>query len=106
MCLRCAKKDADSIPGYRGSCRLRVCCRIPCGERGLCLCHGNNVDESATVATLCELNSSAYESIEGVILSDTYVKAGVMHGSALTFDNVAGFGELAAKNLYTESFAF
>ena len=41
-----------------------------------------------------------------MVLADAYVEAGVMHGAALTFDDVAGFGELAAKNLHAESFAF
>lgn len=71
----------------------------------LCL-DGLNVDELAAVATFGELYGSAYEGEQGVVLADAYVKAGVMDGAALTLENVAGFGELAAENLYAETFAF
>ena len=70
---------------------------------GLC---GLDVDELATVATFAELYSAADEGIESVVLADTDIQTGMVHCAALTFENVAGFGELAAEDLNTQTFAF
>lgn len=72
---------------------------------GLCL-GGLDVDEFATVATFGKFYGAANECIKGVVLTDTYIEAGVMHGAALTLDDVAGFGELTAENFHAEAFAF
>ena len=75
-------------------------------EKALCLCHGLHVDVTAAFFTAGEHNCAVNESVDGVILAHAYVETGVMHCAALTFDNVACLGELTAKNLNTESFAF
>ena len=72
----------------------------------LCFGYGEHVDELATVASFRELHGSAHQSIKSVVFADAYVQAGVVDSAALTFDDVAGFGELSAENFYTESFAF
>ena len=36
---------------------------------------------------------------QSVVLADAYVEAGMVHGAALTLEDVACFGKLAAKNL-------
>lgn len=67
---------------------------------------GLYVDELASVASFGEFHSATDESIEGVILTDAHVQTGVVYCSALTLEDVAGFGELAAENFNAESFAF
>lgn len=67
---------------------------------------GEHVDELATVAAFRELNGAAYECIESVVFADAYVKARVVLGAALTFEDVAGFAGLTTEDFYTESFAF
>ena len=72
----------------------------------LCLGDGHNVDELATLATFGEHNDAVDEGIDCVVLAEAYVQTRVMHGAALTFDDVAGFACLTTKNLDTESLAF
>jgi hypothetical protein len=48
---------------------------------------------------LAETNGTVNEGEEGVIPANTYVITGVMSGSTLSYDDVAGFGKLSAKQL-------
>ncbi len=41
-----------------------------------------------------------------MVFADAYVEAGVVLGTALALDDVAGFSELTTEDFYTESFAF
>ncbi len=72
----------------------------------LCLGDGCYVDEAATVATFGEEHGAIYQGVERVILAHAYIETGVMYGSTLALDDVACLGELAAKNLNTQTFAF
>lgn len=74
--------------------------------RALCLAYGFYVDEFATIATFGEHYCAVDEGIDCVVFAQANVKAGVVYCATLTFDDVAGFGKLATKNLYTESLAF
>ena len=65
-----------------------------------------NADETASFLTLGEYHCTFNESVESVILTHAYIQTGMMHGSALTFDDIACLGVLTAKNLHSESFAF
>lgn len=67
---------------------------------------GHDVDELAAFFACGEDNDAVNQCVDGVILAETYVEAGMMHCAALTLDDVAGFGELSAKYLHAESFAF
>ena len=74
----------------------------------LCLgeLEGLDVDELASVASDGEFHGSAHECEQSVVLADAYVEAGMVHGAALTLEDVACFGKLAAKNLDAQTFAF
>ena len=77
------------------------------GDGGaLCLGQGLHVDETAPFLAAGEHHCAVNESVDGVILAHAYVEAGMMHCAALTLDDAACLGELTAKNLNTESFAF
>ena len=65
----------------------------------------DHVDVDVTSAVL-ELYSTVNQSIEGVVLAHANVHAGTMLGTALTADDVTGFGKLTTKNLDAEAFAF
>lgn len=65
-----------------------------------------NVDETATVATFREEHGAINQGIDGMVLAHAHVEAGVMNRATLTLDDVARFGELAAKNLNSQTFAF
>lgn len=67
---------------------------------------GLDVDELASVASGGEFHGSAHECEQSVVLADAYVEAGMVHGAALTLEDVACFGKLAAKNLDAQTFAF
>lgn len=73
--------------------------------KGLCLSLGFYVDEATTFLALGEHHCAVNKRIEGVILAHAHVDAGMVHGTALTFDDVACLGVLTAKNLHSESFA-
>ena len=81
---------------------LMICVRC---ARGLRLC-GLHIDELTAVLTFGKYYDTVNQSKQRVILAHTHVFTGMMHCTALTFDDVACFGELAAKNLNTESFRF
>ena len=68
--------------------------------------YGRYVDEFAAVFAFCEEDCAVHKGIERVVFADAYVEAGVVGCAALTFDDVAGLGELTTKNFNTESFAF
>lgn len=57
-------------------------------------------------AFLAEDHRTVYQSEQSMILAHTYILARIMHGSALTYNDVAGFGKLTAEQLYAQSFAF
>ncbi len=80
-------------------------CTALCSTGRLCL-YRLNVDEFTSVASLCELNCSTDEGIQGVVLADTYIQTGMMYCSTLTFEDITGFGKLSTKNFYAEAFAF
>jgi len=50
-------------------------------------------------------NQSVYQSVEGVVLANANVLAGVVLGAALAHDDVSGCGWLAAVNLDAQSLA-
>ena len=70
------------------------------------LSDGGDVDEATSVATFGEEYGAVDERVEGVVLADAYVEAGVVDSAALTLQDIAGLAELAAKNLNTQTFAF
>lgn len=72
----------------------------------LCFAQGGYIDKLAAIATFGEENCAVDEGIDSVVFADAYVKAGVMHGAALTFDDVAGFALLTAEDFNAESLAF
>ena len=88
--------------------------RLPAGSRlslwvvtaGLCLGDGSYIDEATAFFAAGEYHRAVNERVDGVILTHAYVQAGMMHCATLALDDVASFGELTAKNLNTESFAF
>ena len=65
----------------------------------------DHVDVDVTSAVL-ELYGTVNQSIEGVVLAHANVYAGTMLSTALTADDVTGFGKLTTKNLHAEAFAF
>ena len=75
-----------------------------CSE--LCLCSGFDRNEGFTFSFLLEHNNTVRKSEQGVIPAHAHVLAGVMLGSALTHDDVAGNHLLTAKHLDAKSFAF
>ena len=72
----------------------------------LSLSYRGYVDELATVFAYSEEYGAVNERVDCVVFAHTDVEAGMMHGAALTFDDVAGFANLAAKEFHTESLAF
>ena len=68
--------------------------------------YGRYVDEFAAVFAFCEEDCAVHKGIERVVFADAYVEAGVVGCAALTFDDVAGLGELTTKNFNTESCGF
>ncbi len=50
----------------------------------------------------CAIN----QSVDGVVLAQAHVLAGVVLCATLTLDDIACLGELTAKDLHAESFAF
>lgn len=67
---------------------------------------GFNVDEFASFLTGREHNNAIDESEESMILTHTDVKAGVMLGTSLAFEDISGFAVGAAEDFHTKSFAF
>lgn len=67
---------------------------------------GHDVDELAAFFACGEDNDAVNQCVDGVILAETYVEAGMMHCAALTLDDVACLAELATENLNTKSLAF
>lgn len=67
---------------------------------------GLHVDELAAVLALSEDNGAVDESVDGVVLTETYVFTGMVNGTTLTLDDVASFSKLTAENLDAESLAF
>ena len=68
--------------------------------------YGLHVDETAAFLAGGEHNHTVNESIDGMILTHAHVQTGMVNCATLTFDNIARFGVLTAKNLHSESFAF
>lgn len=64
------------------------------------------VDELTAILAFGEHYHAVDERVDGVILAQTYIETGMMHGAALTLNDVAGFSKLTAKNLNTQSLAF
>lgn len=61
---------------------------------------GNNATVVyAAILTAVEGNHTVYKSEEGMILTNTYICAGVVSRTALTHDNVAGLAYLTTPNL-------
>ena len=79
-----------------------ICVRC---ARGLRLC-GLHIDELTAVLTFGKYYDTVNQSKQRVILAHTHVFTGMMHCTALTFDDVACFCKLTAKNLNAQSFAF
>ena len=77
-------------------------------DRGqqLCFAYGLHIDEFATIATFGETHDAVDEGLDCVVFTQTYVEAGVVDCAALTFDDVAGFGELATEDFHAKSLAF
>ena len=71
----------------------------------LILCFGLRYHRhNALVAgSLVEVHNTVGQCIEGVILADTYILAGVVLGATLANDDVAGDNFLATPNLNAES---
>lgn len=67
---------------------------------------GDDGDEGLVVGLLDELDSAVDEGEEGVVLAHAYVEAWVVYGAALTDDDVASLGSLAAEEFEAKSFAF
>ncbi len=80
--------------------------RIGGDTYSLSLCYGLNVDKLSASLAFGEHYCTIDQSIQGMILADTYVEAGMMYGATLALEDVAGFSMLTTKNLNTESFAF
>jgi len=57
-------------------------------------------------AFLAERYRAVYQREQRVVLAHADVEAGVVLGTALALDDVAGFSELTTEDFYTESFAF
>ena len=93
-----AKRPQSGVSG------LRALFLVSLQSSGLCL-YGSDVDELASVLAFGEENGAVHESVEGVVLADAYVEAGVVDCAALTLEDVACLGELTTKNLNAESFA-
>ena len=81
-------------------------CRYGLQERALCFSLGLYVDETTPFFALAEYHCAVNKCVQSVVLAHAYVEARVVHCAALTFDDVACFGVLTAKNLHSESFAF
>lgn len=79
--------------------------RFFCDSAGLCFGR-SDVDEFTSFFTGGEHNCAIDKSIQSVIFTDTYIQSGVVLGTTLTFQNVAGFAVLAAVNFDAEAFAF
>jgi hypothetical protein len=73
---------------------------------GLCLACRLYADKATAIFACGEHNYSVNKGIDCMILAHAYVKTRVVNCATLTFDNVAGFSFLTAKNLNAKSFAF
>lgn len=65
-----------------------------------------NVDKLTSFLAHCEHNHSVDKGEESVILSHTYIEAGMMLCTSLTLENVSGAAVGASENFHTQSFAF
>lgn len=65
---------------------------------------GLHVDELAAFLARGEDNHTVNERKERMILTHTDVQSGMVHGAALTLDDVAGFAIRSTKNLNSETF--
>ena len=72
----------------------------------LCFAYGLYIDEFAAVATFGEYHHAVDEGVDGVVLAQTYVEAGMVNCAALALDDIAGFAGLSAEDFHTESLAF
>ena len=72
----------------------------------LCLGNGLNTYIGFVVAFLAERNNTVHECIQRVVTTHSHIFTGVVYCSALTYDDVAGFGELSAKYFHAKTFAF
>ena len=59
----------------------------------------------SVACTMLELDSSAHQRIECMILAHAHVGAGTMHGATLTANDAAGIGKLTTKNFNAQSLA-
>lgn len=76
----------------------------PCHH--LCFGNGSHVDEATSVTTLGKEDETIDKSVECVVLTDTDVETGMVDCTTLTFEDVAGFSKLTAKDFDAEAFAF
>ncbi len=67
----------------------------------LCLSCGYDTYSAAVKATFLELYCAVNEGIECVVLTHSYVSAGVVTCAALTYDDVACNALLATENFNT-----
>lgn len=63
------------------------------------LCCGYNGYNASVTATLVEVHHSVNQRIQCVVLTDTYISAGVVACTALTHDDIAGHTCLTTPNL-------
>ena len=72
----------------------------------LLLRNGCNADVRFSGGLLAEVHLAVHQGEEGVVLAHTHVLAGIVHRAPLTYDDIARFGELAAKELHAQPLAF
>ncbi len=74
---------------------------------GLCFssCGSVHRNESSVLSSLPEFNNTIAESEQRIVFSNTNIFTGMVNGTALTNDNVAGDCRLAAEDLYSQAFA-
>ena len=64
----------------------------------------NNRNCRAVLATLLEYYCTIYESVQSVVLTDTYVLAWVVLSATLTNDDVTSLSKLTTEKLKSKSF--
>lgn len=67
---------------------------------------GLHVDELATLLAGGEYNHTVNESEERMVLAHADIETGMVHGAALTLQDVACLAIRATRYLHTKSFAF
>ena len=68
-------------------------------SKNLSFSFGRNGNYAAVAIAAMEGNNAVNECVKRVVLAHTHVLAGIVHGTALTNNDVAGHAYLAAPNL-------